>query len=611
VLPEEPALNLHLTDVVLTRRPPVRLGRLALLLWVAAAAVLPGRAGAAPSVTPVPTPLDEFGRGSPRGAVMGFLAATSARDYRRAVWYLDLRRLSSAEAAEEGPLLARHLRVVLDQTLRIDPDALPDEPEGRPDPGLPPGRQLVGRIQTESGFVSIFLDRVPRDDGALIWKFSGATVARIPDLYERLGYGPVGERLPPVLVETRLLGLALWQWAGLVLLIAAALLVARLAIRPRMPLARWLFARWRVTLDERILERGTAPARFLVALVVFRAGEAVLSLPVAAQPTIRGTQRFLLVIAVTWLAFRLIEAASDITRQGLRNRQEIASLPLVDLVQRTAKIMVSVLAVLMLLQAVGVQVSAMVAAIGVGGIGLALAAQRTVENLFGGLAVIGDQPVREGDYCRFGDQEGTVERIGLWSTRIRTVDRSVVSVPNAQFFTLQIENLAKRDRILVKETLRLRCETTPDQLRWLLVQLRELLYAHPRIDPDPARVRFVGFGAQSLDVQIFAYVVTEDYNDFLAVREDLWLRVMDVVAASGTGLALPSQRNYGSDVGFDGERGRAVAAEVQRWRDEGRLPLPEFPPERVRSLAGTLQYPRAGASPSAAEAPRTDPRGGR
>jgi MscS family membrane protein len=600
-------LSLYLRDVRLAR-----LGRLAVLLWVAAAVMLPRLAGAATEPTPAPmAPLDEFGRGSPRGTVTGFLAATSARDYKRASGYLDLRRLPPAEAAEQGRVLARHLRVVLDQTLLIDPDTLPDEPEGHLDSGLPPGHQLVGRIQTEAGFVSILLERVPRDDGALIWKFSAATVTRIPDLYQQFGYGPVGERLPPVLVETRLLGIALWQWVGLFVLIAASLLLARFGVRSRMPLVRWLFARWQVTLDDQLLERAAAPARFLVALGVFRAAQAALTLPVAVQPVVTGAQKFLLVIAVTWLVFRLIEAASEITRQGLRARQELTSLPLVDLLQRTVKILVSVIAILMLLEAVGVQVSAMVAAIGVGGIGLALAAQRTVENLFGGLAVIGDQPVRVGDYCRFGDRQGTVERIGLWSTRVRTPDRSVVSVPNAQFFTLQIENLASRDRILAQEKLRLRCETTPDQIRWLLVQLRELLYAHPRIDNDPARVRFVGFGEQSLDVEIFAYVRTQDYDDFLAVREDLWLRVMDVVAASGTGLALPSQRNYGSDVGLDGERANAVAAEVQSWRDEGRLPLPEFPSERVQALSGTLPYPPAAPRPPAAEAPRADPPGGR
>ena len=152
---------------------------------------------------------------------------------------------------------------------------------------------------------------------------------------------------------------------------------------------------------------------------------------------------------------------------------------------------------------------------------MALAAQKTVEHLFGGLTLIADQPVKVGDFCRFGDQVGTVERIGLRSTRVRTLDRTVVSVPNGDFAKLRLENFAERDRIWLRVMLGLRYETTPDQLRHVLVDLHELLYAHPRIDPDPARVRFVGFGAYTLDVEIYAYVRTADYNEFLAVREDL------------------------------------------------------------------------------------------
>jgi MscS family membrane protein len=231
----------------------------------------------------------------------------------------------------------------------------------------------------------------------------------------------------------------------------------------------------------------------------------------------------------------------------------------------------------MLLEAVGVRVSALIAAIGVGGIGIALAAQRTVENLFGGLAVVGDRPIQEGDFCKFGDQQGTVERIGLWSTRLRTPERSVLTIPNAQFLSLKVENLQERDRILFNTTLRLRYETTPDQLRWVLVRLCALIDAHPRLDPDTSRVRFSGFGASSLDVELFVYVRTRDGNEFLAVREDLCLRVMDVVAAAGTAFALPAQTNYSGSTGIDPERAGAAAAEVQRWRTEGKLPLPDFP----------------------------------
>jgi len=525
--------------------------------------------------------------------VTAFLEATTRHEYRRAANLLDLRGMSRAEAAEKGPALARQLRVVLDNT-PIDIDALSDRAEGRKDAGVASGLEIIGRVAGDGGGVSIVLERVPRDDGVLVWKFSRATLAKVPELYQRFTYGVVGEWLPPFLLETRVFGIALWQWIGLAVLVAASLLVAVLLIRPNMPLARWLFAR--LSPHRELLFPITAPARLLVALAAFRAGRIALELPIAVEPFVGGVEKFLLVIGVTWLAFRVIDALGALARNSLLMKGETASLPIVELSQRAMKIAVAVVAVLMLLEAVGIQVSALIAAIGVGGIGLALAAQRTVENLFGGLAVIGDQPVRVGDFCRFGDRQGTVERIGLWSTRVRTLDRSVVSVPNAHFASLQIENITRRDRILFEARLPLRYETSPDQLRWLLVRLRELLYAHPRVDADPARVRFAGFGPASLTVELFAYVRTTDYEDYLAVREDLYLRIMDAVAAAGTALAIPAQLNYSGASGLDPERARAVAAEVQHWREAGELPLPEFPPDRVKSLGGTLDYPPKGSA---------------
>jgi MscS family membrane protein len=268
----------------------------------------------------------------------------------------------------------------------------------------------------------------------------------------------------------------------------------------------------------------------------------------------------------------------------------------VDLAQRAAKVVILVLGLLTVLDVLGINVTALVAGLGVGGIAVALAAQKTVEHLFGGLTLIADQPVKVGDYCRFGDQSGTVERIGLRSTRLRTLDRTVVSVPNGDFANMRLENFAERDRIWLRATLGLRYDTTPDQLRHVLVRLRELLYAHPRVDPDPARVRFVGFGAYTLDVEIFAYVRTADINEFLGVREDLYLRIMDVVAASGTGFAFPSQTHYTSTEGVDAARARHAEAEVEQWRAEGTLPLPEFPAERVTGLRDTLDYPPRGSA---------------
>jgi MscS family membrane protein len=560
------------------RRPALGAGVIAVALAIASPAAasnhVRGSASAPEATTPAPP--DEFGRGTPQDTVRGFLDATSLNNYRRAMSYLDLRRIPAADVATRGPELARQLRVVLDNTV-FDLGALSDEPEGRQETGLPRGRQLMGRVETDKGTFSILLDRVPRDDGVPIWQFSNVTVSRIPDLYKELSYGIIGEKLPPFLVETRVLRLALWQWIGLALLLVVSWLIACLVVRPGLPLTRRLAVRAGFDVTDPSFGRALSPLRGLVALSVFKAGESALGLPVAVLPIVAGIQKILLVIIMSWLALRLIDVSGQLVRRRLLRRQEPPSQPVIDFIQRGLKIVITVLAVLMLLEAVGVQVSALVAAVGVGGIGIALAAQRTVENLFGGLAVVGDRPVQEGDFCRFGTQQGTVERIGLWSTRVRTPERSVITIPNAQFLTVQVENLQERDRILFSTTLRLRYETSPDQLRWILVRMRALLDAHPRVDPDTSRARFSGFGASSLDVELFVYVRTRDPLEFLAVREDLCLRVMDVVAAAGTAFALPAQTNYSGTVGIDVERAEAAAADVQRWRTEGKLPLPEFP----------------------------------
>jgi MscS family membrane protein len=254
------------------------------------------------------------------------------------------------------------------------------------------------------------------------------------------------------------------------------------------------------------------------------------------------------------------------------------------------------LAFVAILDGFGFSVTALIAGLGVGGIAVALAAQKTIENLFGGISLYGDRPVRVGDFCSFGDKIGTVEEIGIRSTRVRTLDRTLITIPNAEFSNLQLENYAKRDRMRLFAMIGVRYETTPEQLRYILVEIRKLLYAHERVTPDPARIRFVGFGAYSLDLEIFAYVDTSDWNEFLGVREDIYLRIMDIIEASGTGFAFPSQTLYlGRDGGLSAERAGEVAEEVQGWRDRREIFLPNFPAERIAALENTLAYPAEGS----------------
>jgi MscS family membrane protein len=179
----------------------------------------------------------------------------------------------------------------------------------------------------------------------------------------------------------------------------------------------------------------------------------------------------------------------------------------------------------------------------------------------GSVTLIADQPIRVGDFCKVGQTLGTVEQIGMRSTRLRTNDRTIVTIPNGEFSSLQIENFAHRDRFLFAPKLRLHFSTTPAQMRSLLAELRTLLTATPKVDPDPARVRFIGIGENSLDVEVFSYILADDFNEYLEIQEDLLLRMMDLVATRGKGFALPSQTLYlDRDNGLAGPKDQAVPA---------------------------------------------------
>ena len=218
----------------------------------------------------------------------------------------------------------------------------------------------------------------------------------------------------------------------------------------------------------------------------------------------------------------------------------------------------------------GFDVSSLLAGLGIGGLAVALASQKTVEHLFGGVTLITDQPVRVGDTCKFGDKTGVVEDIGLRSTRIRTPERTVVSVPNGEFSAMQIENLSRRDRMRLHTVLNLRYESTADQLRYLITEIRKLVVAGPKVDEPSVNVRFVAFGVYSLDVEIAAYVKTTNDTEFAIIREDLFLRIMDLVEAAGSGFAFPSQTIYsGKDVGVDESKRQEVAAQVRQRSTDG------------------------------------------
>jgi MscS family membrane protein len=191
-----------------------------------------------------------------------------------------------------------------------------------------------------------------------------------------------------------------------------------------------------------------------------------------------------------------------------------------------------------------VNLTAALAGLGVGGIAVALAAQKTLENVIGGISVICDQTVRVGDRVRVCDKDGFVEDIGLRSTRIRTDDRSVISVPNGQLATAILENISLRDKFWFHHALRLRYETSASTMRCTLDGIKTYLEQNPRVERKSARVRFISFGPSSLDVEIFAYIFADDWPQFLETQQQLLLAIMDNVQRAGASIAIPSQTLY-------------------------------------------------------------------
>jgi len=531
---------------------------------------------------------DPLGRSTPQGTVIGFLKAMQREDYERALDYLNTRQ--TGKRAQE---LAVELNHVLNEGLSTVTTSISSKPEGSLQDELPVHRELVGVVRTKKGEHKILLERILKENNPPVWLFSSETLKLVPQIYEEIDIPWIEHYLPATLTEKRVAGYPMYRVVLSFLMIPLAFLVGWLVIRVLFSLLHEPLNR---RLDEEVVRKLGQTRKPLILLI---ASAAVYFLAMSAVSLLgRLFWTFMAstmaVVALMWLAIYVIDVGAQIIE---KRRPEAA-----NAVIRLTATLLKALAVIIGLFVIfyyfaGINLTAVVAGLGVGGIAVAFAAQKTIENFFGGVFLIWDKPIRLGDYCKAGEYEGTVEHIGLRSTQIRTLNRTVVSIPNGQLSAVSIENFAMRDRFLFRHTLNLRYETAAEQLRYLLVGIRELLFEHPRVDSTTARVRFVAFGASSLDVEIFAHVIETTFDAFLAVQEDLLLRIIDVVESSGSGFAFPSRTIYmAKDGGLDAEKSRSAADAVRHWRDQGELPFPNHAPARISQLDNTLEYPPKGSA---------------
>jgi MscS family membrane protein len=553
----------------------------------AAGQLLPAQLGKSPTEAASQPAPDSLNRDTPSGTIYGFLQAAQAGNYSIAAQYL---QMSNAKRAEQGSELATKLNEVINRAFSGNLRLISNRPEGIPQEGISSDQQRIGALSAGDVDADLTLVHVSGPSGGQIWLISSDTVAKVPDLYDRLEVHQVEAHLPNFVVRWQFLGLPAWQWLAILLAIPIAAGLGWLLVS---------IARLSRKLRRRQPARTTAwlsisrPLWLLFGAVIHVLCVRRLGLPLLQRHYYQLVMGVVFIVGWSWLLWRILQRVAQRLRERAiySGRKGTGSLLLLG--ERVLKAVIFIVAVFAILGSLGFNMTTALAGLGIGGIAIAFAAQKTLENLFGGVSLLGDEVIRVGDVCRFGDRTGTVEDISLRSTRIRTPERSELSIPNGTLATMNVENLSRRDKILFTTKLGLRGETSADQLRYVLAQIRRLLYEHPKVETAGARIRFIGYDNNSLTLEVFCYVLTRDNNEFLAIQEDLLLRIMEIVEASGTAIAFPSRTVYlGRDPGVDKEKAAAVSHEVQQWRENSKLPFPDFASSDISEFSNSLPYPQ-------------------
>ncbi|GAB4371414.1 MAG: hypothetical protein OHK0021_14040 [Bryobacter sp.] len=474
---------------------------------------------------------DPLGRGNPKSSFLGFLRAAHEGDLRRASLFLQFSNTPNDKERQEA---ARQLSFILDRGFTGNLDALSAKPEGSANDGLAQSRELAGHIITGDTWTSVELVRVT-DAGRQVWLLSSDIVDAVPKLFPAFGFPWVESILPKALLDIHVLQIPLWVFLAILLALPVALGIGYLLGRLLM---RLIPRQWSDAVKPPL------PVVLLIGLALHSFLSQTLGLPLLYRQMYLRVITMLFIAVAVWLIFGLIEYGDRRARIYLLDRKLTSTQAMVQLGRRLLQVFVVLIAVLVGLRSLGYDITAALAGLGIGGIAIALGAQKTLENLIGGFSLLSDQSIRVGDACLFNGNVATVEEIGLRATKFRTLIRTALYIPNGQLASMNIENLGYRDKILCRHTIGVTYGTKTEDLTKIRDEVTQLLVDHPMVDPEVRRIRFIGFGDSSLNFELFAYILTSDWNEFLNIQEDLLLKVMNIVESNKSGFAFPSRTVY-------------------------------------------------------------------
>ncbi len=481
----------------------------------------------APEVVPPPPPVDPLGRSNPHDCVLEFLRSAETKDYARAAQYLDGKR-----TPERAEALAIQLKFLLDQGLSTSINGLSRSPTGSSQ-RLPVSREDVGVVKTPAGELKVMLDRVERPDEPAIWLFSQQTLNQVPAAYESAHHTDYDQYFPKW-TQAEFLSVPLWRWAVILLSLLAMFGVANLLTRLLLWLLQRIFKRRLSPGVEQSILALKGPI-FLLTLSIMLGLAGEYAITALGRHYWKSIAFALVWLSTAWLLIRLTDIVINYLRHRLLLRMQVERATFLSMLGRLFKILVVLIVAIALLTHAGVNVSGLIAGLGIGGIALALAAQKTLADLFGGLSIVMRGAVRVGDFCQIDGVMGTVEDIGISALNMRTLDRSMVSIPNAKVAAVNFENFQLRDRYWLHQVFTLRSDTPHDVVKIVLDDILQMLMSRPEVDQDSARVRLINLTPAGPQIEVFAYVrlVDKGWAVFLARQEEIILKMMALVEAAG------------------------------------------------------------------------------
>lgn len=485
---------------------------------------------------------DLYSRQTPRSTVTALLSAMSAEDASYIDAYFEIEGLNAQETA----YFKLALRSALDAGGSLSPfQELSTLETGSLSDGLDPSLEAVGILA--DGETRILLIRIEDLQGRMVWKVSRETLIALPIVTQEETAQPISTETAVEVVEEqkreiRIVGVPLFEWLALLsylgltlgVLAASAWLVLwglRQIFSPEHPVYRFFNA-------------GIPPLALLVAIGLFRVGSETAEISIVGRQLVLRYLGVVAPVALAWFLLRLVDGVSGWLTGRMEMRRRMQSASLVSLSRRVLKILIFIVAVLLILDTLGLDVNNWLAALGIGGLALALGAQKTIENLVGTVTVLLDRPIQVGDFCKVGEVLGTVEDIGIRSTRIRTLQRTLVTIPNGDFSSRQIENYSSRDQIFLNETINLEYTLSFADLSGAIGAIKRLLETLDTVADEPCYVTLHRFGATTLQLSIFAYLTTNDYFQALAVKQSVLLAIYQELERIGVPIALPTQTLY-------------------------------------------------------------------